>query len=253
MGHEHDGQSLLIQRLQDTHDLHTGVTIQVPRRLIRQQQRRPIDQRARNSHALLLTPREFSRFMVHAISQPNKLQHYVCASLSFSPGKPSVHQRQRSSIALLPIFASRRSLHGHCPFRHYRRALYHHCLPRITRLVLLHGYLGGLGQPFITRRRIRSRQACSRCRVLLAAQRLWICMCHLSSRLLNSLNKTQPPLLEPPPEGEFAFVPDPEPPVPEMKVSPAESPCSTSYDVLSVNPNTTGLATYAPLFVFSIT
>src|SRR5436190_489470 len=64
MGHEHDSQSLLIQRLQDTHDLHTGVTIQVPRRLIRQQQRRPIDQRARNSHALLLTPREFSRLVV---------------------------------------------------------------------------------------------------------------------------------------------------------------------------------------------
>src|SRR6266404_8745380 len=49
--HEHDRQSLVVQILQYLHDLDRGAAVEIPRRLIRQQNRRPIHQGAGHGYA----------------------------------------------------------------------------------------------------------------------------------------------------------------------------------------------------------
>src|SRR6266699_4761186 len=74
------------------------MTIQVSRWLVREQQHRAIDQRAGNSHALLLPTGKFRGLMGEAIRQPDQLQHFVSAFFPFSPGKTRVHHWQSNII-----------------------------------------------------------------------------------------------------------------------------------------------------------
>jgi hypothetical protein len=53
--HEDYRDALFIQPLEHPHDLERRVTIQVARRLLGQQQRRPVHQRSRDRYALLLS------------------------------------------------------------------------------------------------------------------------------------------------------------------------------------------------------
>ena len=65
--HEHDGDAALdVQPLKDAHHLDAGARIEVAGRLVRQQQRRVVDERARDGDALLLAARELVRMMVDA-------------------------------------------------------------------------------------------------------------------------------------------------------------------------------------------
>ena len=84
---QHDGQALLvIQCLQNVHDLDRCPAVQVPGRLIGQQDRRPVHQPARNGHALLLPAGKLRRMMPGAFGES--------------------HARQRLHGPLGPLFGS---------------------------------------------------------------------------------------------------------------------------------------------------
>src|SRR6266542_3563399 len=72
--YQHDGQPLLVEVLEDLHDLHRGAAVQVAGGFVRQQDRRPVDQSARNGDALLLSAGKLRGKVINAIAQPNHLQ-----------------------------------------------------------------------------------------------------------------------------------------------------------------------------------
>ena len=63
-----------VQLLEDPHDFFTRHGIQVAGGFIRQDEARLIDQRAGDSHALLLSTRHFVRLVVQPVTQPDALQ-----------------------------------------------------------------------------------------------------------------------------------------------------------------------------------
>src|SRR5262252_2920026 len=75
---EYDGDSALaIQALENPHDFDAGFRVEVPGRLVGQQDRRVVDQRARDGDALLLSARELVRMMVGAVAQADEFEHLL--------------------------------------------------------------------------------------------------------------------------------------------------------------------------------
>ena len=72
----------LPQRLEDVHHFDAGAAVQIPGGLIRQQNRRLIQQRPRNRHALLLAAGELIGMMLGAILQADGAS---AASRAFPP------------------------------------------------------------------------------------------------------------------------------------------------------------------------
>src|SRR5678816_3211305 len=66
--------ALDVQPLEDVHHVNAGACIEVAGRLVGKQQRRLVDQRTCNRHALLLPARELIRMMAHAIPEADGLQ-----------------------------------------------------------------------------------------------------------------------------------------------------------------------------------
>ena len=78
--HENDGRSrLAIQCLEQLDDAHSCVTIEISRRLIREQNPRPVRECACDRDSLLLAARELSRKVVEAIAESDALQHVTRA------------------------------------------------------------------------------------------------------------------------------------------------------------------------------
>ena len=63
VGDENDGVALLIETLEKRHDFFAGFGIEVPGRLVGQDDRRIVDQRAGNCDPLALAAGEFVRLM----------------------------------------------------------------------------------------------------------------------------------------------------------------------------------------------
>ena len=77
---QHDGDAALhVQLLEDVHDLDAGARVEVAGRLVRQQDRRLVDQRARDRDALLLAARQLVRVVVHALAEADDLEHFLRA------------------------------------------------------------------------------------------------------------------------------------------------------------------------------
>lgn len=51
---ENDGQPLIVEVLEDFHDFNGSAAIEIPGRLVREQDRRTVHESTRNGHALLL-------------------------------------------------------------------------------------------------------------------------------------------------------------------------------------------------------
>src|SRR5919201_6764846 len=72
---EHDRDAALdVQPLEDAHHLDARPRIQIASRLVGEQQRRVVHQRARNRNALLLAAGELIRMMVHAVGETDGLE-----------------------------------------------------------------------------------------------------------------------------------------------------------------------------------
>jgi hypothetical protein len=71
MGHDDDGDVLLIQLLEDLHDLLSLERGDVSGRLVCHQDIRRACDRARDCNALLLSSGELRRLVVHAVLEPD--------------------------------------------------------------------------------------------------------------------------------------------------------------------------------------
>src|SRR5882762_8810312 len=72
--HHHDRQSLVVQILKNLHDLHRSPAVKIARRLIGQQNRRPVHQRARHRHTLLLPAGHLRRVMLRPVGKSDHRQ-----------------------------------------------------------------------------------------------------------------------------------------------------------------------------------
>ena len=71
------------------HDLVGGLRVEVAGRLVGQQDRRVVDQRARDRHALLLAAGELARVVVLAVRQAERGERLGARrSLALSDGRP---------------------------------------------------------------------------------------------------------------------------------------------------------------------
>src|SRR6185437_4210574 len=71
--HQHNRQSLVVERLENLHDLHRRPAVQVSRWFVSQQNRWAIHQCSRYCHALLLSTGKLGREVVQPLAQPHQL------------------------------------------------------------------------------------------------------------------------------------------------------------------------------------
>src|SRR5882724_4673839 len=72
-----DGDAVLIELLENGHDLNAGSAVEIAGRFICQQYLWIIDQRARDRDALLLTAGELARKMVLTTRKPDRCKHAI--------------------------------------------------------------------------------------------------------------------------------------------------------------------------------
>ena len=84
-----------VQLLEHAQDLHAAPGVQVPGRLVGEEELRAVDQRPRDGHALLLAAGELRGFVVHAVAQAHALEHLrrALAPFAFRPGVGRVADR----------------------------------------------------------------------------------------------------------------------------------------------------------------
>src|SRR5215472_3371527 len=106
MRYDNDRQiPLVVQPLEDFHHPDRGPTIERTRRLVRQNQRRIVDQRARKRDALLLSAGELIRHVSLPIPKTDVRQGRSCAAQTFGRSNTGVQHRQ------FDIFESGRAWH----------------------------------------------------------------------------------------------------------------------------------------------
>ena len=71
----HDGRSLLVQFMEQVHDLFAGMCIKVACWFISNDEHGVIDQRTSNGNTLLLPTGEFVGLMIHTIGKANQFEH----------------------------------------------------------------------------------------------------------------------------------------------------------------------------------
>ena len=91
----HGDAALLVQALEDPHHFDAGPRVEVPGRLVREQDRRVVDQRAGDRDALLLSARQLVRMVVGPVAEPDQIEHLDRALVTFS----GLHARCRRRAA----------------------------------------------------------------------------------------------------------------------------------------------------------
>src|ERR1041384_4796058 len=95
VGHQDDGDALLVQRLEQRHHLDRGPAVEVAGRLVRQQNRGAGDQRPRDRDPLLLPAGELARLVVEAVAEADPFQGLFRKSLRIQlAAAPVVEQPQ---------------------------------------------------------------------------------------------------------------------------------------------------------------
>ena len=103
--YEDYGDAFGVQRLEHLQNLNARPRIEIARRLIGQQQRRMVDQRPRNGHALLLAAGHLRRHVLATLRKPHSLQ-----------------QAPRQQAGILHARAANRVIQGHDYVLHRRGA-----------------------------------------------------------------------------------------------------------------------------------
>ncbi len=91
---QHDRQALVVQFLQHIDDLNGGTAVEIARRLIGQQDRGPVYQRARNRDALLLSAGELRWVMQLAIRQSYQFERVIRPLQTFLATDAGIKSRQ---------------------------------------------------------------------------------------------------------------------------------------------------------------
>src|SRR5262249_53452413 len=73
---QNDGQSAVIERLKDLHELDRSSAVKIAGRFVREQDGGPVDQGAGDRDTLLLAARQLRRKMIGALGQPHHLQRF---------------------------------------------------------------------------------------------------------------------------------------------------------------------------------
>jgi len=85
VGDEDDGVAPVGELLEQRHDFRAGLGIKIPRRFVRQQDGRPVHERAGDGDALAVTTGKFVRLVMHAVGQADVSQCFQC-ELAGVPG-----------------------------------------------------------------------------------------------------------------------------------------------------------------------
>ena len=72
-----DGDAVLVELLENGHDLNAGSAVEIAGRFVRQQYLGLVDQRARDRDALLLTAGKLTRKMVLTTREPDRCKHAI--------------------------------------------------------------------------------------------------------------------------------------------------------------------------------
>src|SRR5665213_692588 len=96
VSHHDHGDTRIIQRLEQPHDLNAGARIEVASRLIREQQVRAVHERAGDGDALLLATGELARSVVEPRPQAHLLERLAGATMAIAQGyrRLTVEERQ---------------------------------------------------------------------------------------------------------------------------------------------------------------
>ncbi len=94
MRHQDDGVALGVKFVEKLHDVHAGLRVEVSGRLVRQDDRRGVDQGERNRHALPLTSGQFIRLVVHAVGKLHHRERFLRALRALLRSHAAVNQRQ---------------------------------------------------------------------------------------------------------------------------------------------------------------
>src|ERR1019366_6452827 len=82
VGNEDDGVALIVQTIEQRHNFHAGLRVQVAGGLVRQNDGRTVDQGASNGHALPLSAGQFVGLVVHSRFHSHRSQ---CLASAFKP------------------------------------------------------------------------------------------------------------------------------------------------------------------------
>ncbi len=95
VGDEHDRDALrAVELLEHLQDLDGGAAVEVAGRLVGEDQRRPVHQRARDGDALLLAARQLVRQVMLPVGEPDRLQRGAGAATLLRQRQVAVEQRQ---------------------------------------------------------------------------------------------------------------------------------------------------------------
>src|SRR5512147_2564900 len=83
VGHHDNGDALLVELMQDAHDLLARAAVEVAGGLIRDDHDRIVDEGTRNRNPLLLPARELVRLVMDAPTQPDPFQHQAGPLVAF--------------------------------------------------------------------------------------------------------------------------------------------------------------------------
>src|SRR5271157_5203400 len=91
---ENDVVALLVESIEQRHDLDAGLRIEVAGGLVGENDRRTADERTSDSDTLALTAREFVRLVVHAVCYADRRQRVFCAFDTLFGRDAGVDERQ---------------------------------------------------------------------------------------------------------------------------------------------------------------
>ena len=92
--HEHDRVAGAVQAIEERHDLDAGFRVEIPGRLVGQENRRIVDQSPGDGDALSLTAGQLVRAVVHARAQFDLVERSLGALDTVSLGDAGIDQRQ---------------------------------------------------------------------------------------------------------------------------------------------------------------
>lgn len=98
MGGDDDGHADVVEALEQAHDLQGEIRVEISRRLIRDQQLRSSDHRARDAHALLLSSGEFERPALLLREQADLIERRSDAFVDLALRDAGDDERQRDIV-----------------------------------------------------------------------------------------------------------------------------------------------------------
>ena len=98
MSNHHDGTSIFfVETMKKLHDFSSHLGVQVTGRLIRKDNLRITDYSTGYSYPLTLTAGKLRRKMVHTMTQPHFLEHFLCQAFTLATVDAAIKQTSSSS------------------------------------------------------------------------------------------------------------------------------------------------------------